>query len=152
MSKQQMRPVVLGIAGMALVCGVATACTSGAATPAPSHTSSATPSATMPAFPTVPQQNLLASASNQAGQKSYTTLTLASRSITIQLGCIGGGGKLAVSAQIYQGSAKPIYQINRQPCEGSVQKVSLTADSTAPLKIDVSSQPGSVFSLLATQG
>jgi hypothetical protein len=151
MKQQPTRRLTLAFIAVAALYGAVTACTSGTPAPGASHTSALPPQATLPAFPTVPQQNLLVSASNQSGQKSYTTPTLTSRALTIQLACVGGGN-LAVSVQVFQGAAKPIYQISRQPCEGSIQKITLTADSTAPLKMDVSSPSGAVYSLMVTQG
>ncbi|SEL32701.1 hypothetical protein [Streptacidiphilus jiangxiensis] len=152
MKIQSIRLAALAAASAGAVLGTTTACISqGTTAPRASGSSSPTAGAGLPSFPTVSPQNWLLEEANASGQRTFTTRALASRAITVQLAC-AGGSDLAVSAEIFQGGAKPIYAINRQPCEGSIQKITLTTDGLAPLKIQTSPQAGSVYSLLITQG
>jgi hypothetical protein len=135
--------------------GTVTGCTSGSTKPQPGTTTptvAAPPSARpLPALPTVSAQSLVIEASRFTGDTSYTSKALTSRSLTVQIAC-SGSPKAAVSAQIYQGAGKPIYQIARQPCDGTIQNIGLTANSLSPIRITVTTPSSNESSLLVTQG
>ena len=119
-----------------------------------SATASATPSPrvsapVLPPLPTVPQNTVLVRETHGAGQYSFRSHALSSRALTVQFAC-AAVGKSAVTVQLFQTRVKPIYQISHQPCDGTVQKISLTPDTTAPIRAVVSAPSGTKDGILIT--
>ncbi|QMU76919.1 hypothetical protein GXW83_15500 [Streptacidiphilus sp. PB12-B1b] len=136
---------------VAVGCAFTASCTSAASPSSKPTATRPVASPSLPAFPAVSQQNVLAEAAQNTGHSIFTTKALSSSSITVRIGCIGAG-TAAVSLQVFQGSTAPIYQINKQPCDGSIQKAVFTADHLTPMTVTAQAPPGNRYALLVTQG
>jgi len=135
----------------AAACGMAVGCSSAAGhAPKPTITR-ASPSPSLPAFPVLPQQQVLIEAAQRTGASTFTTKSLKSTSITLQAGCVGPA-TAAMSVQVYQGGATPIYEISKQPCGGGIQKIDFTAEGIKSMTVKAQVSSGGQYSLLMTQG
>lgn len=120
------------------------------------QTASASPSAhptvaTLPSLPKVAENTVVVREVRGTGRYSFRSNALSSRSLTAQFAC-AGPAKTAVSVRLFQGGVKPIYQIGHQPCDGMVQRISLTVDATTPLKTFIDAPKGTRYGILITQG
>lgn len=121
----------------------------GAGTPA-TGTPSATASArALPPLPQVPQNAVLVR-EIRTGHYTFRTRALASPSLTVQFACASAGTS-TVAVQLFQNGSTPIYQIRHQPCDSTVQRITLTADSTAPIRVQVNAPAATRYGLLITQ-
>lgn len=104
----------------------------------------------LPTLPSLPAGQVLLAEPDGATSATFTTTALVSRAITLQFACLGQG---PVSVQVYQGGAKPIYQVSNGECDRTVQKINFTAPAAAtPLKVEVTVGRSSTYALLVTQG
>jgi hypothetical protein len=105
----------------------------------------------LPTFPVLPQQQILVEAAQRTGNGTFTTDSLTSTSVTVQVGCVGSA-TASISVRIYQGSSTPIFQISRQPCDGDTQKVTFTAEGLSSMTVKAQVPSGSRYSLMMVQG
>ncbi len=141
-----MRPggAVLTMAVLALTAAGCTTQTPAKPAPKPSSTEA------LPALPSLPAGQVLLAEPDGAASAAFTTPALASRAIALQFTCLGQG---PVGVRVYQGGAKPIYQVSDGTCDRTVQKIDFTATAAAtPLKVDVTVGRSSTYALLVSQG
>ncbi len=141
-----MRPggAVLTMAVLALTAAGCTTQTPAKPAPKPSSTEA------LPALSSLPAGQVLLAEPDGAASAAFTTPALASRAIALQFTCLGQG---PVGVRVYQGGAKPIYQVSDGTCDRTVQKIDFTATAAAtPLKVDVTVGRSSTYALLVSQG
>lgn len=147
MRREHVPAMTAALLAAAAICGTVAGCTTSTTKPPPVHTS---PSPSLPPFPSIAAQDLLVKASAVVGHAAYTSRPLTARGFVVELGCVGPA-QSATQVQIYQNGPKPIFQIQRQPCDTDIQKINIIADTLTALRVDVTGQTGTKTSLLITQ-